>query len=136
MSNLPETAAEAVEAYNKNQELMAVPLLPLGPAEQQEFWREVFAVVEKFPMPKPGERFTYSQMQFDSWCFAQGLAQPKFPLRLASKDSLNDVKRKGLERQRVDTVHAAAFAILREGYRNVIERKAPDARSRIPIRKI
>ena len=158
---LPETAIDAVEQYHKGQEVPAVAIVP---GDQVAFWKTVFEILEKFPMPRPSvlspavpatperrdpatgqileyanpgrpavvepARFTYSRMQFSAWCFEQKIAQPRSTGKKAGVDQYDPQ-----DMARTDAIQGAAYAILREGYRNFIERRAPNATLRFPVRR-
>jgi hypothetical protein len=132
---LPETAADVVKAYDAGTVIEAVPILALGPQEQGKFWDGVMEILRKFPMRKlaEGERFTISLGQFSSWCFNEKIAQPAFVSTIVT--NLDQVKAQREAVSRSNAIQGAAFAILREGYRNVIERRAPSMAGRIQIQK-
>ena len=132
MPVMPETAAQAVELWDAKQPLAAVKIeasILLQPEYQLRAWEDVFAILRQFPMPA-GARWTYSNAQFDSWCFTKRLS---FPAAMFTNPpgapKLDDI-------QRYTRIRGMAFAILREGYAVVIQRRrALDPATAITVQK-
>lgn len=138
MPQVPATAEEAVQLWDAKQPLAAVKIDPIGSQReyQRRAWEDVFDILRQFPMPSKDTgtdapaRWTYSSAQFDSWCFVKRLAFPSEmlanPPGVVRPDDI----------QRCTRIRGMAFAILREGYSVVIQRRrALDPGSAITVQK-
>lgn len=118
---LPETAQEAAQKWLAGETLAAVAFLPGLHTQQVQGWDAVFQLVDRFPWD-PKRRWTTNLQQFDSWCFANSACWPGPSANVA-------------ECQRLEKIRVMAFAILREGFSNVVSRRAARGMPRIQIRK-
>jgi hypothetical protein len=114
---MPETAAQAVEAYDAHQTLDAIEILKGGNLpEQLAAWAETFNILRK--AAAVGATFQKSSyLQFESWCFRYHLAVPAMPDQMKHSNAAK----------------ATAYSILREGFDVFVQRNI-EAR-KLKIRK-
>ena len=129
---LPVTPNDAVTAWEARQPIDAVPLMPAGiPAQEIARWSKVFEVIARFPVQKndKGETmtWTYTPGQFDTWCFKEHIAYPALDEKGFPKSDAEALE--------LYQVRSMAYAILREGYANVINRRTASGAPKITIRK-
>jgi hypothetical protein len=113
----PETAEQAIKTYDGAQNLEAIPLLKNSPLlEQQRAWADVFTILRRASQQN-ADFSKNSYLQYESWCFRNGLSIPATPSEL----------------ERANAVKGAAYSIMREGFSNYISRHIESPK--IQIRK-
>lgn len=149
----PKTASEAVKAYDQgvpidsfHLRLAAVPNL-LDISAQAVAYKIVFEILRK----ADGLAFVMnSYRQFDSWCFQNGLAQPRLsdPGRAPAPEKRDEAgnvieladpgrmpKTDAADMARCDAIKGFCFGVLREGWQSVVERNLARGAQKIVVKK-
>lgn len=121
MTQIVETAAQALAQFDASQNLQAFELLPpsASVADQVIAWRATFGILRHAQLNDVhAEKLSF--LQYESWCYTKRLSLPA--------DASNKA-----EVTRCNTIRAAAYSILREGFKPFVDRHLTE--KKITIRK-